>query len=619
MNSLMHLHGSLLLTLLILSSHSRLAAQDTTRDVVIIGGGAGGTMAGIQATRMNADVLMIEETRWIGGMLTAAGVSAIDGNHQMPQGLWGEFRERLYRHYGGPGSVSTGWVSNTLFEPAVGQQILRDMAAEAGVDIYLESRWKSVSRKEDHWLIQYERDGKSHQVRAKVLIDATELGDVIAYLEIPYDVGMDDQSVDSNAPAQPNDIIQDLTYVAILKDYGVGTNRIISKPANYNPASYECACGPSSENKLPCEKMLEYGKLPNDKYMINWPNCGNDYYANLLHMDDAERDSVIALAKEFTLGFVYYIQHELGYTHLGLAEGEFPTRDDLPLIPYHRESRRPESLVQLTEKHLVDPFGQTDKLYRTGIAVGDYPIDHHHDKHPEAPKIDFLSIKIPSFNVPLGTLIPKNDSPLIFCEKSIGVSNIVNGTTRLQPVVMGIGQASGALAALASRKNIMPHDVPVREIQSTLLSYDGYLMPYIDVKPENDDFEAIQRIGATGILKATGIPYKWANQTWFYPELPISQYDLHHGLISYYPHLQELSASGELVTMGFIKKLVLLIKPEIEESAISAFVSERINRKAAEADRLSRADIAALLDHFVDPFSIPVDHFGRIISTNTRP
>ena len=51
-------------------------------DVVIVGGGAGGTSAAIQSARNGAKTLLIEETNWLGGMLTSAGVSAIDGNYK---------------------------------------------------------------------------------------------------------------------------------------------------------------------------------------------------------------------------------------------------------------------------------------------------------------------------------------------------------------------------------------------------------------------------------------------------------------------------------------------------------------------------------------------------------
>ena len=50
-------------------------------DVIVIGGSAGGTSAAIQSSRNGAKTLLIEETDWLGGMLTSAGVSAVDGNY----------------------------------------------------------------------------------------------------------------------------------------------------------------------------------------------------------------------------------------------------------------------------------------------------------------------------------------------------------------------------------------------------------------------------------------------------------------------------------------------------------------------------------------------------------
>ncbi|MBK6936955.1 MAG: FAD-dependent oxidoreductase [Chitinophagaceae bacterium] len=88
-------------------------------------------------------------------------------------------------------------------------------------------------------------------------------------------------------------------------------------------------------------------------------------------------------------------------------------------------------------------------MYRTGISVGDYPVDHHHAQYPgKVPEIEFPSV--PAYNIPMGALIPEKIDGLIVCEKGISVSNIVNGTTRLQPVVLLTGQAAGMLAAKAA-------------------------------------------------------------------------------------------------------------------------------------------------------------------------
>jgi hypothetical protein len=183
------------------------------------------------------------------------------------------------------------------------------------------------------------------------------------------------------APEKANDIIQDLTYVVILKDYGRGADRTIPKPAGYDPSVFACSCdvsdpaGPGKADNN-CAQMMEYGRLPNGKYMINWPRCGNDSYLNLIRKSPAERQVMIGEAKAHTLRFLYYMQTELGYRHLGIAEGEYPTRDGLPMIPYHRESRRVRGLVTFTLNHAARPYEQPEALYRPGIAVGDYPIDH---------------------------------------------------------------------------------------------------------------------------------------------------------------------------------------------------------------------------------------------------
>ncbi len=106
----------LFLILLLISS---CAPQESERpyDVVVLGEGTGAVAAAIQAARSGAQTLLVSPYEWLGGMLTAAGVSATDGNHQLPAGLWGEFRQRLRQHYGGADSLFTGWVSNTMFEP----------------------------------------------------------------------------------------------------------------------------------------------------------------------------------------------------------------------------------------------------------------------------------------------------------------------------------------------------------------------------------------------------------------------------------------------------------------------------------------------------------------------
>ena len=508
-------------------THGQDSVENLQTDVLVIGGTASGISAGIQSARLGVNTLVVETTPWLGGMLTSAGVPAFDGNNAMPAGLFGEFRQHLYDYYGGANAVSTGWVSNTLFEPHIGDSIFKSMARnEKYLTVKYHYQFKSVI-KNGNTIIGAEfyeiNTGAQLIVKAKMVIDATELGDGLASAKVPFDLGMESNDITGEQVnlAGANDIIQDITYVGILKDYG-SPQPLIARPINYDSTEFDgsnTSFYKDTNRKRPsvdAKKMLEYGKLPNNKYMLNWPIYGNDIYLNVVEKTPKQREALLEQAKQQTLRFVYFIQKDLGFNHLALADDEFPTKDKLALYPYHRESRRMHGMVRMLVQHISKPFDTPQPLYTTGIAVGDYPVDHHHKKNSAAPQhLEFFPV--PSFNIPLGALIPKAVSNFIVAEKSISVSNIVNGTTRLQPCVMQIGQASGLLAALSIKNKVAPKNISVRQVQQALLDANGYIMPYKDVTQKDRYFKAIQKIGATGLLRGVGVPTGWANATYFNP------------------------------------------------------------------------------------------------------
>lgn len=513
-------------------------------DVLVIGGGVGGSAAAIQCARMGVKTILMEETTMLGGMLTAAGVSCTDGNDQLPSGIWEEFRQALYKHYG-KNKLNSGWVSNTNFEPHVGDSIFKAWAAkEKNLQVFLVHMLKSVIKKENKitGASFYDSDRHSFIIKAKIVIDGTELGDVFAKAGAAYDLGMDDPEISGEKEArEKNNIIQDLTWAAILKNYGEGADKTITRPADYDSTKYFCSTSDAPCNGKPyifnTKKVLDYGKLPrslgatHDKYMLNWPVHGNDYYLNVVEDNNELRIKGYELAKQQTLGFIYFLQTQLGMKHIGLADDEL--NGGMALIPYNREGRRVKGMVRLNINHLKNPYDYN--LYRTGIAVGDYPVDHHHAQYPgKMPEIAFA--KIPSFNISLGCLIPEKIDGLIVCEKGISVSNIANGSTRLQPVVLLTGQAAGVLAALSIKNKKQPRQINVRDVQQELLKLKCYLMPFADVKPDDPHWEAIQKIGVTGILKGVGKSEGWANKMFFYPDSNVRGGEFAVGLTKYTWH-----------------------------------------------------------------------------------
>jgi len=605
------------------------AKLELETDVLVIGGSTSGVAAALSSARQGVETTILEEGPWLGGMLTAAGVSAVDGNTKLPSGIWGEFRDSLIIRYGSKESLQTGWVSNHLFEPSVGNQIFQNMVKnEPLIAPYFGVKVTHIEKREEGWKMEVSSPKEKFTLNAKIVIDATELGDIAAQVGVPYDLGMDSRATHGEeiAPESENDVIQDLTYVMILEDFN--RDMTIDQPEGYGPELFYCSsesdnCQKESMNRTlwPKDSLLSYGRLPNGKVMINWPINGNDYYVNAVEQTPEERIKSFEKAKLKSLQFLYYLQTELGFNTYGLSQREFPTEDGFPLIPYHRESRRIKGLTTLTVNHIAQPYEQSQPLYRTGIAVGDYPVDHHHESHPNAAQLPELHFyPVPSYNLPMGCLLPQNIEDFIVAEKSISVTNIVNGTTRLQPVVLQIGQAAGVMAALSIKEDISPAELEVRKVQSQLLEAGGYLLPYLDVPKDHPRFKVYQRIGATGILKGTGMNVGWENQTWFFPERSLSQSDMDQALqqLQYFKNIPAPESLQYNHIMNWFKKLNALVFPGeaptdwlADTKALSVFLGAKVSSN----DLISRGDFALILDELMDPFyRMPINLYGAFDS-----
>jgi hypothetical protein len=239
---------------------------------------------------------------------------------------------------------------------------------------------------------------------------------------------------------------------------------------------------------------------------INW---FNDYPATTDVFDPAQRKKIFCAAKLKTLDLIYYIQSELKETQWSIAndEGydtqynreenscpdipqEFKTiESNFPLLPYIRESRRLIGEYTLTGADVrrevpwpnptYFPGANDSPVFVDSIAVGDYTV-YLHDCNAQADLEGDLdrSSDIPKefrngpFQVPIESLIPAKVDGLLAAEKNISESRIGNSVTRMQPISMLIGQAAGALAALAIRNNLQPRQLNPELVQRTLLNFN---------------------------------------------------------------------------------------------------------------------------------------------------
>lgn len=188
---------------------------------------------------------------------------------------------------------------------------------------------------------------------------------------------------------------------------------------------------------------------------------------------------------------------------------------------------------------------------------------------------------------------------------------------------MEIGQAAGALAALAIKKDLKVAEVPVRKVQRALLNANCYLLPYLDLPVQDKYFKAVQRIGATGILKGRGTHSGWANQTWFDADSCLTANALLPELKDYYPDI-DLSPSDKPASIHEAFELIEEIRLNVEDAShkevdispeLASNLWKTVGLTNYNPDRIiSRKEFAILLDTIIDPFnSEPIDITGEII------
>src|SRR5437763_3812903 len=97
------------------------AMNEVRCDVLVVGGSLGGDAAAIRARALGADVILIEESSWIGGQISAQGVCTPDENRWIESGggtqSYQLFRELVREHYRKNYELSTTGRAQEYFNP----------------------------------------------------------------------------------------------------------------------------------------------------------------------------------------------------------------------------------------------------------------------------------------------------------------------------------------------------------------------------------------------------------------------------------------------------------------------------------------------------------------------
>ena len=451
-------------------------------DVIVWGGGTGGVAAAVQAARSGAQTLLLTPGPWLGGMLSAAGVSAPDG-HELScwqTGLWGQFIRTLATTV--PEGLDQNWVSCFGFRPEQAERLLQSwVKAEPLLQWRSGCRLETVVRRGDRiQALELDCNGERQRVDSRIWIDGSDLGDLIALAEAPFRWGWEPNDT-WNEPSAPSadslaedpffsrQPVQSPTWVVMGQITGV-VSHPRERPAPAAPFD-------KALDVVGLERTLTYGRLPGGLVMLNWPLGGNDWHDGLrrsISSQDSERDALDQEMQQHSLQFLDQLSRcSDGWLTRGDA---FPSaQPHLALMPYWREGRRMVGHAVVSERDLLPVTQQARRshLHATSIAVGTYANDHHYpgDDWPLAPKSCRWGGRWTGtpFCIPFEALVSADVSNLLAAEKCFSVSHMANGATRLQPLILNIGQAAGLAAALAARCNLEPRDLPVESLQQQLI------------------------------------------------------------------------------------------------------------------------------------------------------
>jgi len=490
-------------------------------DLLIAGGGIGGCAAALAATdgRPDLRVILTEPTRWLGGQATQQGVPFDENPWVETVGAtaryqrWRRLIRELYRaaypltpeaRANGRLNPGGGFVSLLCCEPRVALAALESLllpAESLGSLTILRRHEPARAEVEGDAVRAVEfRDldsGERVLIRAAIVLDATETGDLLPLTNCEYVTGAESQAQtgEPHAPAAADPANMQAVTWCFAMDCPGGDRRI-EKPARYDfwarytPPVRPAWTGPLfswtwpdpithrprrsrlepgalaagdpaaptplwSYRQIQDPRILEPAARPRAEIpgatLVNWPQT--DYLGgNLFDTPDAARHW--REAKEMALCFFYWLQTEAprpdggaGYPGLRLRGDLLGSEDGFALYPYIREARRIRARFTVTENHIGaqarGPERRGAEPFRDSVGIGYYRID----LHPTTGGDNYVDIECWPFQIPLGALLPARMRNLVAAGKCLGVTHITNGCYRPHPVEWNTGEAAGALAA----------------------------------------------------------------------------------------------------------------------------------------------------------------------------
>jgi len=439
---------------------SREAMQIREYDVVVLGAGSAGIAAAVAAARNGARTVLVEGGPTLGGELLTG--MTIDGaiNGKGEQIIGGVLNDLLAicREMGGFVAPLNDWrlIQYFAYDPEIMKIAIPQLIYDAGVDVLLYTTAEDVVRKgeEISGVVVRNKTGRT-LLTAKAFVDASGDADLCYMANAPM--------LPDEGPGNPQPVSmmfrmagvetepllrfvqQNPDYVAVGESDAIRGGRTDQQIVDeIYKQGHPCVFFRGNGDLL--RGAIERGEMFPTALIMMQPTsparkeiCINATRVSLKNPLEPESLSLAmrSLMQQVRQCSDFLIRNVPGFEKAclsGLA----------PRIGI-RETRRIEGDYVMTREDVLEARKRSD-----GIAKGCHHVDIHQDGTGQ--------IRIPvahggSYDIPLASLLPKTLSNVVVAGRCLSASRDAHGSARVMGGCMGMGQAAGALTAMALRQN----------------------------------------------------------------------------------------------------------------------------------------------------------------------
>jgi hypothetical protein len=498
-------------------------------DICIYGATASGIMAAVAAHRHGARVLIVEPSRWLGGM-TGGGLMHID---------WGR------------GQAVGGMARNILgrkFNDAQYREAFAALLQEHSIPVLFEHRVASVRREgttiKDITLdfappdrlgcpVAEAKTREARRVSAQVFIDCSYEGDLMARAGVSYTYGREARETYGETLAgveapmsvyaidpyvKPGDpksgllpLLQDLqpgpegSADKLTMGYGFrwkftkGEDGLpIDPPEDYDPRKFELyrrgfQSNAGIDKGRRTRKLGEFEPANGYIYSIGAGNLARalwaptNYGSNAAYPDGdyATRARIWKEQQNFVRELTHFLRtdpvapakwREQAFK-IGFQPGIFNDTNGWPHQLYVREARRMQSSYIVTQKNLAAEADIDDSIGLASYGVDEWPYATYPLDGKVALQGGYYSMLYLEeahqgiYKIPYRAITPKQEECTnLLVPVCVSASHIAMTSIRMEPVWMILGESAGVAASMAVKANLPVQKVDYASLRQQLLS-----------------------------------------------------------------------------------------------------------------------------------------------------